>query len=186
MSWVTVLLVAVGLAMDAFAVAIATSAMLGRISPRQVFRLAYHFGLFQALMPIVGWLAGLQLKHLITRWDHWVAFGLLTLIGLKAIREGLSTPRAKVTRNDPTRGLSLVGLALATSIDALAVGVSLAMLRVVVWTPSVIIGLVTCALTALGMLLGNRLGRHFGKRVEVVAGLVLIAIGVKIVVRHTV
>ena len=184
MSFITIGFLAVGLSLDALAVAVAAAITLDEVSPRHVFRLAFHFGLFQALMPIIGWLAGMQLEQFIVNWDHWVAFGLLTFIGVKAIREALTGADAAVARDDPTRGLTLVGLALATSIDALAVGVSLAMLRVSIWYPSVIIGCITSAITALGMILGRRLGKRFGKKVEVAGGAVLIVIGLKILIQH--
>jgi manganese efflux pump family protein len=184
MNGATLVFVAVGLSMDALAVAIAAAVTLEEVSPRRVFRLAFHFGLFQALMPIVGWLAGVQLKQYIATWDHWVAFALLTFIGAKAIHGAFANADGTRGRDDPTRGFTLVGLAVATSIDALAVGVSLAMLRVSIWYPSVVIGCITCALTAFGMLLGTRLGKNFGKRVEIIGGLVLIGIGLNILIRH--
>jgi len=184
MSFVTILLLAVGLSMDALAVAISAAVTLDQLSGRRVFRLAFHFGLFQAVMPIVGWLAGMQLQQIIASWDHWVAFGLLTFIGAKAIRTAFAEPDANASRNDPTRGLTLIGLAIATSIDALAVGVGLAMLRVSIWYPSIVIGCTTGALTAIGMLIGTRLGKRFGKKVEVAGGLVLIGIGLRILLEH--
>jgi putative Mn2+ efflux pump MntP len=184
MSFITIVLVAVGLSMDAFAVAIVAAVTLEQMTPRHVFRLAFHFGLFQALMPIIGWLAGMQLQRFIADWNHWVAFALLTFIGAKAIRQTLRDKNADRPRDDPTRGLTLVGLAIATSIDALAVGVSLAMLQVSIWYPSAVIGGIACALTTLGMLMGTRLGKRFGKRIEVLGGLVLIGIGVKILLQH--
>ncbi len=189
MSSLTILLIAVGLAMDTFAVAIAVSVLLDSLTGRHVFRLAFHCGLFQALMPILGWFAGLQVGWLIAGWDHWVAFGLLGCIGGKAIYEALSRggnrSAARLARSDPTRGLSLVGLSVATSLDALAVGLSLAMLRVTIWYPSLIIGLVAFALTGAGMLLGRQLGKRFGQQVEICGGLVLILIGLKIVLEHS-
>ncbi|HVP13423.1 MAG TPA: manganese efflux pump MntP family protein [Phycisphaerae bacterium] len=184
MSILTIVVVALGLSMDALAVAIAAAITLDKMSGRHVFRLAFHFGLFQALMPIMGWLAGRQLQQFIASWDHWIAFALLAFIGAKAIREALVDSNGGRPRDDPTRGLTLVGLAVATSIDALAVGVSLAMLRISIWYPSVVIGCITCAITAIGMVLGTRLGKKFGKRVEVIGGLVLIGIGLKILIQH--
>jgi manganese efflux pump family protein len=184
MSLITIIWLAIGLSMDALAVAIAAAVTLKEVSARHVFRLAFHFGLFQALMPIAGWLAGMQLQRYISTWDHWVAFGLLTFIGGKAIRQAVVDSDEATARDDPTRGLTLVGLAVATSIDALAVGVSLATLRVEVWQPSIIIGCITCTITAIGMALGRRLGKHFGKKVEIGGGLVLIAIGLKILIDH--
>ncbi len=180
----TLVLIAIGLAMDALAVAIATSAVLREISGRQVFRLAFHFGLFQFLMPIIGWFAGRSIAGSMATWDHWIAFGLLAFVGGKAIYEAVHEQDGPARRGDPTRGLSLVFLSLATSIDALAVGLSFAMLGVRIWYASLIIGCITGTITTGGMLLGSRLGRHFGQHVEILGGLVLIGIGVKIVAQH--
>jgi putative Mn2+ efflux pump MntP len=181
---ITLVLIAIGLAMDALAVAVAVSILLRTVSTRQIFRLTFHFGLFQFLMPILGWLGGRSIYHFIVDWDHWVAFGLLVLVGSKAIREALTAREERDDRRDPTRGLSLVFLSLATSIDALAVGLSFAVLRVDIWYASVVIGCVASAFTMTGMLAGSRLGRRFGQRVEILGGLVLIGIGIKILVQH--
>lgn len=116
--------------MDAFAVAIVSSVIIGQVTRRHIFRLAFHFGLFQAMMPIIGWLAGRSIQHYIYLWDHWVAFGLLLFIGIKAIYDALTESQISNRRDDPSRGLSLVVLSVATSIDALAVGLSFAMLDV--------------------------------------------------------
>ncbi|MCK4343581.1 MAG: manganese efflux pump [Phycisphaerae bacterium] len=182
MSVLTLILIAIGLAVDAFAVSIAVSSALGSVSPRQVFRLAFHLGLFQALMPVLGWLAGRRVGELIAEWDHWVAFGLLAFVGGKAVYEALSRQTWPVPRSDPTRGLTLVLLSLATSIDALAVGMSLAFLRVEIWYPSALIGCVAAALTVVGMLLGSRLGSRFGRHAEVFGGVILIGLGLKILI----
>jgi putative Mn2+ efflux pump MntP len=184
MNIITTVSLAVGLSMDALAVAIAAAIMLDELSPRRLFRLTFHLGLFQALMPIIGWLAGLQLERHIRAWDHWVAFTLLTFIGVKAIHAALSVKPDTPVRSDPTRGLTLMALALATSIDALAAGASLAMLRVSIWYPSIVIGCCTTTITALGMLVGKRLGRRFATRIEVAGGIVLIALGLKILLEH--
>lgn len=183
MPLLSVLLIALGLAMDAFAVSLAASVRLRRVSGRQLFRFGFHFGLFQALMPVIGWFAGRVARPLIEAWDHWVAFGLLVLIGGKALWEALREEELAeevAMPRDPTRGWSLVLFSVATSIDALAVGVSLAMLGEAIWRPALVIGLITGGLTVLGMLIGSRLGRRFGRWIEVVGGLVLIGIGVKI------
>jgi manganese efflux pump family protein len=176
--------IAGALAMDACAVAIATSVMLSRVNTRQVFRFAFHFGLFQALMPVLGWFAGQSVSGLIRHWDHWVAFALLCFIGIKAIYQALVEKDDQRANVDPTRGLSLIMLSIATSIDALAVGLSFAMLGVSVWLPCAVIGIITGVLTAICMLLGSRIGSRFGRRMEIAGGLVLIAIGVKIVIEH--
>jgi manganese efflux pump family protein len=183
MSGITLILIATGLAMDAFAVAIAASLVLGNVSGRQIFRLSFHFGLFQALMPIIGWLAGRTFGAVIAGWDHWVAFGLLSFIGVKAIRAAWSTKSKESVPPDPTRGMSLVALSVATSIDALAVGISLALLQVDIWYPSVVIGFVALGWTVFGMLLGQRLGERFSHRIAVFGGLILIAIGLKILIQ---
>jgi len=180
----TLIGVAVGLAMDAFAVSIGAGLTLKTVDARQTFRLAWHFGLFQALMPIIGWLAGLSVERWIAPVDHWIAFGLLAVIGCKMIHEALKDDDEETRRGDPTKGWSLVLLSVATSIDALAVGLSLALLDVSIWWPAVVIGLVAGAFTTMGMQLGKRFGGLLGRRMEVVGGIVLIAIGVKILVEH--
>ena len=180
----TILGIAFGLAMDAFAVSLGASAVLRRVSTRQYFRFAFHFGLFQFLMPVVGWLGGSTIAGLAAAFDHWVAFGLLALIGAKMIREALADGAEERLRGDPTRGWSLVALSVATSIDALAVGFSFAMLAVSVWYPSVIIGVVAAGMTLLGMRVGGRLGHRFGRMMEVIGGLVLLAIGTRILWQH--
>ncbi len=177
--------IAVALAMDAFAVALAAGLTLPELTGRHLFRFGFHFGLFQALMPVLGWLAGVNLREYIESFDHWLAFGLLTLVGGKMLWEALQEEDDTPKLEDPTRGWSLVMLSVATSIDALAVGLSLAVLGVTIWTPALIIGLTAGALTLCGMLLGQRLGRAWGTKVETFGGLVLIAIGLKILLEHT-
>jgi len=186
MSLLNILAIAVGLSLDACAVAVASSVALGRVTARQVFRFGFHFGLFQAVMPVIGWAAGRTVEQQIKQWDHWVAFVLLSFVGCRALYEACreKTAGTRGPVSDPTRGFSLVMLSTATSIDALAVGLSFAFLEVRIWYPAVIIGLVTGTLTVLGMLFGNRIGLRFGRRMEVVGGLVLIGIGIKILVEH--
>ncbi len=170
--------------MDALAVALATGLALGEVSPRQTFRLSFHFGLFQFLMPAIGWMAGLTVEAWIGGYDHWLAFGLLAAIGGKMIYEALTGMDEASDRRDPTRGFSLLVLSVATSVDALAVGISLGVLHVRIWYPAVVIGIVTSALTAAGMHVGRRLGGAFGRRMEVLGGFVLIGIGLKILLSH--
>lgn len=181
----TIFGIAVALAMDAFAVALAAGVTLERITGRHLFRFGFHFGLFQALMPVLGWLAGVSVQRWIADYDHWIAFALLAFVGIKMIREALAEGDDEAETSDPTRGLTLVMLSVATSIDALAVGLSLGLLRVDVWLPAAVIGLVCGALTVAGLLLGGRIGRLWGKRVEILGGLVLCAIGLKILLEHT-
>lgn len=182
-SWVLIG-IAVGLAMDAFAVAVACSITLRRVSLRQTFRIGFHFGLFQAMMPVIGWVAGQSARKYIESWDHWVAFGLLAAVGGKAIYEAICEQDDELTQSDPTRGMSLVIFSVATSIDALAVGLSLGMLHVEILYPAAVIGVITASITSLGMLLGSRIGDRLGGRMEIIGGLVLIGIGVKILFSH--
>ncbi len=184
MGWLPLMGIAVALAMDAFAVAIASGLRLGPLKGRQVFRMSFHFGFFQMAMPIVGWLAGFRVQRYIAAADHWVAFGLLGLIGGKMVYEALRHEEEEPKRDDPTKGWTLIALSIATSIDALAVGLSLAMLGVSIWVPSLVIGLVCAAFTLTGMLIGWRIGHAWSRRAELVGGLVLIGIGVNIVIQH--
>lgn len=181
--------IAVGLAMDAFAVALASSVSLGTVSRRQLFRLSFHFGLFQGFMPVFGWWVGSAIARYIDAWDHWVAFGLLVFVGGKALYEAVAhrdegASISSAPPKDPTRGWNLVLLSVATSIDALAVGLSFAMLNITIWYPCAIIGIVTAGITAVGMLLGSRVGARFGHWVEVFGGVILIGIGLKILFEH--
>jgi manganese efflux pump family protein len=179
----SILVVAVALGMDAFSVAIAIGAVHRKAVFRPTFRLAFHFGLFQFIMPVIGWVAGSTVAGLISGYDHWIAFGLLAYVGGKMIVDAGREPDGR-TLADPTRGWKLILLSVATSIDALAVGFSLALLKVPILYPSTIIGLVAFAMTTAGMYFGGKLGKLFGKRVEVIGGLVLIGIGLKILFEH--
>jgi putative Mn2+ efflux pump MntP len=172
--------------MDAFAVSVAAGVTLRRVSGRQTFRLSWHFGLFQAIMPIIGWGAGLTVQELISSFDHWVAFGLLLLIGGRMVVGAIRHEKEHVKGAELTRGWSLVMLSVATSIDALAVGLSLAMLRISVWIPALVIGLVAGMFTAGGLHLGGYVGRRLrvARYAALIGGLVLLAIGVRILHEH--
>jgi putative Mn2+ efflux pump MntP len=181
----TVLGIALGLAMDAFAVSIATGLVVAPVTARHTFRIAFHFGLFQFLMPVGGWLAGRQVAEYVAAFDHWVALALLGFIGGKMLYEAWgSSEDDDRPKLDPTRGWSLVTLSVATSLDALAVGFSMAMLDVSVWGPAIVIGVVACGLSAGGIVFGGRLGRRWGHWAETAGGVALILIGLKIVVEH--
>jgi putative Mn2+ efflux pump MntP len=173
---------AVALAMDAFAVSVASCCRLPRLDAGHVARLALAFGFFQFMMPVLGWLAGKGLFRWISAFDHWVAFGLLTIIGGRMLWESFRSTEGAV--RDPTRGWMLPILAVATSIDALAVGLSLAALNVSIWVPSVVIGVVAAVLTSVGAVFGSRLGRRFGVWAERFGAIVLIGIGVRILLDH--
>jgi putative Mn2+ efflux pump MntP len=186
MDMVTLMGTAIALAMDAFAVAVASGVSLKIVSPRQTFRLAWHFGFFQALMPIIGWSGGLTVRSLIEHYDHWVAFVLLALVGGHMIWEALEKEKKPQPKNDPTRGLRLVMLSVATSIDALAVGLSLSLLKISIWLPALVIGLVATIATAAGLHLGRKAGAssHLSSYAEITGGIVLIAIGLKVLYEH--
>jgi putative Mn2+ efflux pump MntP len=184
MDWISLIAVACALAMDAFAVAIVSGLTLDPLTGRHVFRLAFHFGLFQALMPVIGWTAGSAVYSYIASADHWVAFGLLAFVGGRMIWSALHEDQEKKALNDPTSGWTLVVLSIATSIDALAVGLSLAMIGSDIIIPAIVIGLVAAAFTVTGMLLGGRIGALWGRRVEALGGIILVAIGAKIVIEH--
>jgi manganese efflux pump family protein len=186
MDFITLMGTAIALAMDAFAVAVASGVSLKAVSPRQTFRLAWHFGLFQALMPILGWSGGLTVRSLIEHYDHWVAFVLLALVGGHMIWEALEKEKELQPKNDPTKGLRLVMLSVATSIDALAIGLSLSLLKISIWLPALVIGLVATVATAAGLHLGKKAGSssHLSSYAEVTGGLVLIAIGLKVLYEH--
>lgn len=182
MDWLSLMAIAVALAMDAFAVALAAGSILRPLTFRPCFRLSFHFGLFQGLMPVVGWLAGVTIQGFVSRWSHWIALLLLTGVGGRMIYEALHAEEEERQNSDPSKGLTMVALSVATSIDALAVGITLAMIDVVVWVPALVIGIIACIFTVIGLLLGSRVGGVWGKRVEVIGGAVLIFIGLKIVV----
>ncbi|MDR2514536.1 MAG: manganese efflux pump MntP family protein [Christensenellaceae bacterium] len=182
MTLLSALLLGLGLAMDAFAVSIATGICLPKPLPRHALKTGLFFGGFQFLMPLIGYLFGSTVSHYITAVDHWIAFALLLLIGGKMLYDAIKNePEDSV---DPTQTLRLLILAVATSIDALAVGVSLALVDADIWQASACIGLVTFALCAVGVMLGKRLGQVFQRRAMLAGGLVLCFLGCKILIEH--
>jgi putative Mn2+ efflux pump MntP len=183
MSLLTIFILAVGLGVDAFSVAIGIGGANDKKSWAPVLRLAAAFGIFQFAMPIIGWLAGLTVVEIIALFDHWIAFALLALIGGKMIWGGFEK-EIDEEKADQTRGWPLLLLSIATSIDALAVGFSFSVLKNPIFFPAVIIGIVCFVMTITGMIFGKVLARIFGKKVEIFGGLVLIAIGIKILIDH--
>jgi manganese efflux pump family protein len=174
---------ALGLSMDAFSVAIVIGATLPRHTLRHYFRIPFHFGLFQFTMPLVGYFVGVSIEPFIQDYDHWVAMILLTLVGVNIIRESFSE-QAKPRAADPTRGIAIVILSVATSIDALVVGMSLGFLNVSILSASMVIGVV-CALCSLfGLSLGKKVGVLSGQKITLAGGAILIAIGVTVVLEH--
>jgi putative Mn2+ efflux pump MntP len=183
MDFVTIFLIALGLAMDCFAVSLGIGCKNDDCGDRYRFRLPFHFGLFQGGMTLIGWALGSTIVEYIAKFDHWIAFGLLGFVGVKMIVESFSGEEKKQV-GDPSRGGFLVMLSVATSIDALAVGLSLAFMQSSIWFSSLLIAVVSAGLALLGLLLGGRLGEKFGERMELVGGLILIGIGLRILFTH--
>ncbi|MFC2088670.1 manganese efflux pump MntP family protein [Calditrichota bacterium] len=174
-----IIIIAIGLAMDAFAVSLGVSASRGNMSIRPTFRLSFHFGLFQFMMPVIGWIIGYEIVDYL-KFTDWIAFGLLAFVGVRMIIAGIKNNPTQ-RKKDQTKGLSLVILSVATSIDALAIGFSLAMLNLDIWYPSVIIGLITAMLSLIAIYLGKKMKSKFGNHMEIIGGLILLVIGFKII-----
>ena len=174
-------LTGIGLSMDAFAVAICKGLGMRKVNYKQMLLIALFFGGFQALMPLLGWLLGRQFEQYITSVDHWIAFALLVLIGANMLREarkGDDTTDAETVYDAP------LPLGIATSIDALAVGISFAFLGVNIWLAIAIIGTTTFLISAAGVFIGNRFGNRYEKRATIAGGIILILLGVKILLEH--
>ena len=183
MTFIELLLIAVGLSMDAFSVSICKGLTTTTFSWRMALICGLWFGLFQALMPIIGYFLGAQFQELIEAYDHWIAFGLLALIGANMIREALSKKEEEST-NGALDVKTMFLLAIATSIDALAVGVSFACIQVELWSSVAVIGLTTFLFSVLGVKIGNVFGSRYEKSAGIVGGIILILIGLKILLEH--
>mgnify|MGYP002510169609 CR=1 FL=1 len=182
MTTLEIWLLAVSLAMDCFSVSITSGIILRRTCWKTFITIGLFFGLFQAVMPLIGWCATNYFYHLIEQFDHWIAFGLLILIGLNMIRETIWGDDDDSNDDFGVRTMAL--MAVATSIDALAVGVSFAFIHANIWSASAIIGVVTFALSAMGLYLGRKIGSRLGSKAGLLGGLVLIGIGIKILIEH--
>jgi putative Mn2+ efflux pump MntP len=183
MSLLTIIIIALALAMDAFAVSIASGIAIKELRIRHALIIAAWFGIFQAIMPLLGWFSGIGLLSIIAGIDHWVVFGLLFLIGCKMIYESFQLDPIK-ERIDPLKIHILFSLSIATSLDAFAAGISFAILHISVVTPVIIIGAVTFFMSFIGVMIGDRGAHFFEKRMEMAAGIILIAIGVKVLIDH--
>lgn len=182
MSVIDIFLIAVALSMDAFAVSICKGLSVQKVKPRHVLTAGIYFGGFQALMPLVGFLLGFKFEHFIVSIDHWIAFVLLGIIGGNMIKEALSGEEDEV--NDSFSFRTMLPLAVATSIDALAVGISFAFLGVDIVTAALLIGVTTFVLSGIGVFVGNIFGSKYKSKAELVGGVVLILIGLKILLEH--
>ena len=179
------ILIAVGVSMDAFAVSIAKGLATQRLRPRHYASVALWFGGFQALMPLIGYFAGYNFSAAVESFDHWIAFVLLAMIGGKMLYDTLSACDSEEEEACSNFGFkTMLLLAVATSIDALAIGVSLAFLKVNIWTAVLFIGLTTALFSAFGLRLGNLFGYRYKRRAEITGGVVLILIGLKILLEH--
>lgn len=183
MTWLELIIIAVGVSMDAFAVSICKGLSLRSLRPKHILSTAVWFGGFQALMPLIGYYLGVSFADSVADFDHWIAFVLLGIIGGKMIKEAFEKDD-ECDYNPDFSFKTMLTLAVATSIDAMAVGVSLAFLKVDVWTSILVIGLMTGAFSALGVKLGNLFGCRYKSKAEVVGGIVLVGIGIKILVEH--
>jgi putative Mn2+ efflux pump MntP len=183
MGLITITIIALALAMDAFAVSIVSGTAYKKLKAKHALRMALSFGAFQAFMPLVGSLAGLTIRDHIAEYDRWVAFGLLAAVGGKMIYESfkIGSPRKNF---NPANIFVLLLLSVATSIDALAVGITISLLEVSIVVAVTIIGLVTFVLSYLGVYIGKKIGHFFEGQIEAIGGLVLIALGIKILIEH--
>lgn len=184
MDIISILVIALGLSADCFAVSISGGATQQTFSRVKMFRLAAVFGFFQFIMPVIGWLLGNTVVDLISSYDHWIAFALLLIVGGRMVWESFEKADSERKSTDITRGLILITLALATSIDALAVGLSFAFLNIDIVFSSLIIGIVSFFMTSLGYWIGKKAGGLLGKRAKLVGGIILIAIGIRILIEH--
>lgn len=183
-NFVSILLIAIGLSADCFAVALGTSIQITTQFRLQVLRISISFGLSQALMPILGWLAGKTIVELIENFDHWVAFALLAIVGARMVWESLRPKENHEKRADITKWFMLLLLSIATSIDALAIGFSFAFLNVNILLASLTIGLVSLLITSIGLVLGRKASLLIGRRAEIIGGVILLAIGIRILFTH--
>ncbi len=180
MSFPELLLIAVGLSMDAFAVSICKGLSIKKLGARHAALVGLYFGGFQALMPLIGWALGYRFEHIIESVDHWIAFALLTIIGLSMIREANKAEEL----NDDLGFKTMVLLAVATSIDALAVGVTFAFLQVHILPAASLIGVTTFLISAVGVYIGHVFGLRYRAKAEIAGGVILIGIGMKILLEH--
>ncbi len=185
MTLLTLILIAIALAMDSFAVSITIGSVLKRFQFKAMGKISFLFALFQGALPIVGWIAGNSFEEYIKDYDHWIAFVLLSAIGGKMIYEAFFGEK-EISFIDPFSFKKMAILAIATSIDALALGISFSILDVNILYPAILIGLITFVFSFAGLTIGIKVGNTFGSKVEIIGGLTLIFIGVKILLEHTV
>lgn len=170
--------------MDTFAISIANGSVFKELHIRHALRMAFFFGAFQAVMPLLGYAAGNTLSGYIQDYDHWVAFGLLVVIGGKMVYEAFKIEAVEKKPQDPSSLVVLLALSVATSIDALAVGITLSLVTHHIYAAVVLIGAITFVLSYLGYEIGKKIGHFFENKIEILGGLILVAIGAKILISH--
>ena len=185
MNYTELILIAIGLSMDAFAVSIGKGLCVQQLRPRHTLTVGLWFGAFQALMPIAGYLLAARFSSVVAAFDHWIAFVLLGLIGCNMIREACDKEEDETCQTNDFAPRAMLLLAIATSIDALAVGISFAFLGIDIWNSAAVIGLTTCLLSMVGIRIGHHFGNRFKSKAEILGGVILIIIGVKILTEHT-
>lgn len=183
MSFIDIMLLAVGLSMDSLAVSVTGGVLIQNCKPYHIIKIGSVMGIFQAGMTLGGYLAGMSFKKYITAFDHWIAFLLLLYLGGKMIYES-TKDKEEDNKTNPLCNKTLCGLGIATSIDALAVGISLACLESAIALEALTIGIVTFIISAFGVYFGNRFGRKIDLKLDLIGGLILIAIGTKILIEH--
>ncbi|MCW3807098.1 manganese efflux pump MntP [Plebeiibacterium marinum] len=184
MNILSLIIVGIGLSIDSLAASISTGACCKKLLKRHVIKVAAFMAIFQGGLPYIGWLIGTGFKRLIEDYDHWVAFILLFLIGAKLIYEGLSKHEEGCSNFNPTNNLLLAGMAIATSIDALVVGIGFGVIKINIYQAMLIIGITTFIFSTVGVYLGKKIGTKINSGIEIFGGLVLIGIGVKILIEH--
>ena len=180
----SLVLLSIGLAMDAFSVALVAGFGLGKIKLSDNVKVSSTFGVAHVFMPVLGWFLGSTIIGIIQKWDHWVAFILLAFVGIKMIREGFIEEKEVLNACDLLDFTSLIMFTVAVSIDALAVGLSFSLQELSIWIPSIYMGFFTLIFTFIGLTIGNRTGERFGRKAQIIGGLILIFIGLRVVVTH--
>ena len=181
---ISIFLLALVLSFDTFAVSVSTGVTDVDIEFRSAIRIAIILAFFQGLMPLIGWIAGIELEKIISDYDHWVAFFLLLALGLKMLYESIQIDIENRKNKDIHQLKIIVGMAIATSIDAMVVGITLAFVNINIYISIIIIAAVTFFISMLGILFGKKLGKYFGKKMDAIGGLILIAIAFKILLSY--
>ena len=182
MGAIEILLISIGLAMDAFAVSVCKGLAMKKMSWKKAIIIGLYFGIFQAVMPVIGYFLGTTFERFITNVDHWIAFILLVGIGINMVKEAFD--KESENRNDNVDVKTMLVLSIATSIDALAIGITFACLKIHIVMPVITIGLITFIISVIGVKIGNRFGDKYGKKAGIMGGVILILLGIKILLEH--